>query len=179
MTWKLEDAEAIPFSREHIAAVIGVPSSRVNNWIDRNRLWPADRSRKFHRLYTVKEVFELAGFAAMRVARIPEAACARYVYNYGFHRAFLHPPQEVRLSFRRGRWDVGVYDPSAVVTLLINMRCVGTHVFERLAHELLRQPAEWPRSAFESFRILYRDAVRHGRLDAGCVPQFEIRPGGA
>ena len=178
MTWKLEDAEAIPFSREHIAVVIGIPSCRVNNWIDRNRLWQADRGRKFHRPYSFKEVVELGGFAAMRVARIPEKACARFVYTYGFHRAFLRAPQEVRLSFRNGRWDVGVYDPDAVVTLLINMRAVGTHLFERLALELLRHPTDWPRGAFESFRLLYRDCVRHGRLDPGSVAQFEIRTSG-
>lgn len=175
MTWKLEEAEAIPFSREHIAAVVGLPSTRVNNWIDRNRLWHSERGRKFHRLYTFKEVFELAGFAAMRVGRIPEKACARFVHNHGFYGAFLHHPQEVRLSFRRGRWDIGVYDPSAVVTLLINMRSVGTHVFDRLAHELLRHPGYWPRGAFESFRLLYRESVRRDRLDAGSVPMFEIR----
>ena len=178
MTWKLEEAEAIPFSREHIAAVIGMPPT-VNvtgsSWVvkpPRTWLRPAAVSVAGTREYVT------VPFAAMRVARIPERACARFVYTYGFHRAFLRAPQEVRLSFRGGRWDVGVYHPDAVVTVLINMRSVGTHLFERLAIELLHHPADWPRGAFESFRLLYRDSVRHGRLDPGSVPEFEIRTSG-
>jgi len=173
MKWLPEHAEAIPFSRAHLAAVIGVPATRVNNWIDRNRLWQTHRSRKFQRLYTLKEVFDLAGFAAMRTAGIPEKDCAKYVYNFGFYRAFLHGNQEARFSYRRGRWDVGVYDPTATVALLINMRSIGEAIFNRLARELLDHPTEWPHASFESFGLLYEEAVRRDRLSAGSAPLFE------
>jgi len=173
MNWLPEHAEAIPFSRSHIAAVIDVSATRVNNWIDRNRLWQTHRGRTFQRLYTLKEVFDLAGFAAMRTARIPEKECAKYVYNYGFYRSFLHGEQEARFSYRRGKWDIGVYDPSAIVALLINMRSVGEAIFTRLASELLDHPAEWPQGSFESFRRFYEKAVDRDRLEAGSAPLFE------
>ena len=168
-----EQAEAIPFSRSNLAAVIGVPSTRVNNWIDRNRLWQTHRGRKFQRLYALKEVFDLAGFAAMRTARIPEKECARYVYNYGFYRSFLHGNQEARFSFQRGKWDIGIYDPSAIVALLINMRSVGEAIFRNLAEELISRPTEWPEESFDSFRHFYGEAVRRDRLGAGSAPLFE------
>ena len=173
MTWRVEGAEAIPFSRLDIAAVLGVPSSRVNNWIDRNRLWQTHRGRKFQRFYGVKEVFDLAGFAAMRIARIPEKECARYVYNYGFYRSFLHGRQEARFSYRRGKWDLGIYDPSAAVALLINMRSVGEAIFQRLAQHLVDHPTEWPNGSFDSFRRLYEEAVKLDRLSARSAPLFE------
>lgn len=173
MDWLPEHAEAIPFSRSHIAAVIDVPPTRLNNWIDRNSLWQTHRGRSFQRLYSLKEVFDLAGFAAMRTARIPEKECAKYVYNYGFYRSFLDGEQEARFSYRRGRWDIGVYDPSAIVALLINMRSVGGAIFKRLAKELLDHPAEWPHASFESFRRFYVQAISADRLDAGCAPLFE------
>ena len=177
MEWHAELAESIPFSRAHIAAVLDVPESRVNNWIDRNRLWQTHRGRKFHRLYTLKEVFDLAGFAALRIARVPERDCARYVYSYGFYRNFLHGEQKARFSFRKGKWDIGVYDPSAVVALLINMRSVGAAIFHRLSQELLAHPGEWPHSSFESFRRLYDEALRLERIDRGSSPIFEAAEG--
>ena len=173
MKWLPEHAEAIPFSRSHIAAVIGVPPTRVNNWIDRHRLWQTHRGRTFQRLYALKEVFDLAGFAAMRTARIPEKECARYIYNYGFYRSFLHGEQEAKFSYRRGKWDIGIYDPAAIVALLINMRSVGQAIFANLAKELLDHPAEWPHASFESFRRFYKEAVRRDRLDAGSAPLFD------
>jgi hypothetical protein len=173
MNWLPEHAEAIPFSRSHIAAVIGAPLTRVNNWIDRNRLWQTHRGRAFQRLYTLKEVFDLAGFAAMRAARIPEKECAKYIYNYGFYRSFLHGEQKARFSYRSGKWDIGIYDPSAIVALLINMRSVGEAIFASLARDLLEYPAEWPNDSFESFRRFYEEAVSRDRLDAGSAPLFE------
>jgi hypothetical protein len=177
MTRQTEHAGAIPFSRLHIAAVLGVPTSRVNNWIDRNRLWQTHRGRKFQRFYGLKEVFDLAGFAAMRIAHIPERECAKHVYNYGFYRSFLHGRQEARFSYRRGKWDLGIYDPSATVTLLINMRSVGEAIFERLAQQLVDHPTEWPNGSFDSFRRLYQEAVTLDRLSARSAPLFET--GGA
>jgi len=174
MEWLPEHAEGIPFSRSHIARVIGVPSTRVNNWIDRNQLWQTHRGRKFQRFYALKEVFDLAGFAAMRTGRIPERECARYVYNFGFYRSFLHGEQLARFSYRRGKWDIGVYDPTAIVALLINMRSVGEAIFKRLAEELLDHPTEWPHASFESFQRLYEEAVRLDRLGADSAPLFEI-----
>lgn len=173
MEWRPEHAETIPFSRDHIAAVLDVPPTRVNNWIDRNRLWQTNRGRKFQRSYTLREVFDLAGFAAMRVAHIPERECARYVYNFGFYGAFLHGEQVVRLSYRQDRWDLGIYDPAAVVALRINMRAVGKGIFERLARELISHPADWPAQSFESFRRLYSLAVELDRLPAGSISAFE------
>jgi len=74
ITTSSERAEEIPFSRGHIAATLGVPVTRLNNWIDRNRLWPTDRGAQFRRSYRLAELFDLAGFAALRIARIPEAS---------------------------------------------------------------------------------------------------------
>jgi hypothetical protein len=173
MKWLPEQAEAIPFSRAHMAAVLGVDPWRVNNWIDRNRLWQTHRGRQFHRHYTLREVFDLAGFAAMRVAHVPEKECASYVYNHGFYGAFLHDPQEARFSFRHGKWDIGIYDPSAAVALIINMRTVGETTFRRLAEELRRAPTEWPKGSFESFRSLYEEEVRLDRIARGSAPAFE------
>lgn len=172
MTWRAEHAEAIPFSRDHIAEVLSVPLTRLNNWIDRNRLWQTHRGRKFQRTYTLREVFDLAGFAAMRIARIPERECARYVYDHGFYGSFLHGDQEVRLSFRNGHWDIGVYDPAAIVSLAINMRSVGESIFARLSEEIRARPSDWPASSFESFQRLYQEAVRLDRVSPASAPLF-------
>lgn len=171
-TWRAEDAEAIPFSRANMAAVLGVRSSQLNNWIDRNRLWQTDRGQKSHRSYRLPEVFDLAGFSALRTARIPEDYCARFVYNFGFYRTFLHGDQQARYSYR-GKWDMGVYDPSAAITLLLNMRTIGEAIFDRVANEIVTSPANWPDESFDSFQKLYRRAVELDRLAAGSAPLFE------
>jgi len=171
--WRPEDAEAIPFSRGNIAAVLGVRSSQLNNWIDRNRLWQTDRGQKFHRSYRLTEVFDLAGFWALRTARIPEDYCAKFVYNFGFYRTFLHGDQQARFSYR-GKWDMGVYDPGGAISLVINMRTIGEAIFDQIAKGIVTSPAKWPDESFDSFQKLYRRAVELDRLAAGSAPHFEV-----
>lgn len=173
--WLPEHAEAIPFSRTNLARVLDVPTTRLNNWIDRNRLWQTHRGEKFHRYYGLKEVFDLAGFAALRIARIPETDCAKFVYNYGFYRTFIHGDQLAWFSYGKGKWDIGIYNPSAPISLTINMRTLGEGIFRRLSESLLATPAEWPNESYASFRNLYLLAVRKDRLGRGSAPHFERR----
>jgi hypothetical protein len=169
----IEDAERIPFSRANIAAVLGIRISLLNNWIDRNRLWQTDRGEKFHRSYLLSEVFDLAGFGTLRAARMPEAFCARFVYNYGFYRTFLHgSDQQARFSYS-GKWDLGIYDPGAALTVSINMRRIGGSIFQGISEAVLAKPASWPAGSFESFQKLYCDALERDRLEAGSAPKFE------
>lgn len=170
--WRPEDAEAIPFSRTNIAAVLEVRPSQLNNWIDRNRLWQTDRGEKFHRSYRLAEVFDLAGFWALRTARISEDYCAKFVYNFGFYRTFLHGDQLAKFSYR-GKWDMGIYDPSAAISLVINVRTIGEAIFDRIAKSILSSPTRWPDESFESFRKLYHRAVEQDRLAAGSAALFE------
>jgi hypothetical protein len=167
-----EDAEAIPFSRANIAAVLDVRPSQLNNWIDRNRLWQTDRGEKFHRSYRLIEVFDLAGFAALRIARLPESYCARFVYNFGFYRTFLHGDQRARFS-HGGKWDLGVYNPAAPISLSINLRTIGEKIFRRISELTFDAPSTWPEQSFDSFRNLYRRAVDLDRLTPGSAPLFE------
>lgn len=170
MTWRPDHAEAIPFSRANLAKAIGEPSSKVGNWIDRNRLWQTPRT---HGYYRFKDAFDLAGFAALRTAYMPEKDCAAYVYNYGFYRSFLHGDQLNRFSYRNGRWDIGIYDPSALISLTINMRTLGEKIFSNLADLTSSFPEKWPDGTFESFRQLYLKALELDRLDEGSVTAFE------
>ncbi len=163
-------AEAIPFSRSNLALAIGETRSKVGNWIDRNLLWQRSHTHGYYRL---SEVFDLAGFAALRIAHIPEKDCASYVYNYGFYRSFLHGDQLNHFSYRESSWDIGIYDPSALVSLTINMRTLGADIFKRISEEAAKSPECWPDNAFESFRFLYLKAVEMNRLDYGAVPIFE------
>jgi hypothetical protein len=163
--WQSEYAEAIPFTRSEVAFILSVPTRTLNNWIDRQRLWQTSK-RGYYRL---TDVFDLAGFAAMRTANVPEKECANYVRNFGFYRGFLHGDQFTDFSNREGKWGVGVYDPSAMVTLRINMRSVGERIFQRIS-ELAAGDRD---QNFESFRILYRKAVELDRLPVGSVPSFE------
>jgi hypothetical protein len=168
-----EAAESIPLSRANIAAVLGIRSSRVNNWIDRNRLWQTDRGEKFHRSYCLAELFDLAGFGWLRTARIPEAYCARFVYNYGFYRTFLHGDQQARFSYRNGKWDLGIYDPNAPISLSLNLRTIAEKIFNGISQAIMAAPTSWPEYSFECFRSLYREAVKLERLTAGSAPLFE------
>jgi hypothetical protein len=168
-----EIAEAIPMSRSNIAAVLGVRSSQVNNWIDRNRLWQTDRGEKFHRSYRLSEVFDLAGFGWLRTARIPEAFCARFVYNFGFYRKFLLDDQQARFSYRNGKWDLGIYDPNAPITLSLNLRTIAEGIFKGISEAIVAAPTSWPDYSFECFQALYREAVKRDRLSPGSAPLFE------
>lgn len=171
--WRSELAEAIPFSRAHMADVIGVSTKTISNWIDRNQLWPAGRRTAYRGYYRLAEVFDVAGFAAMRTANIPERQAAQYVRNFGFYRGFLHGDQMVDLSHRDGKWDIGVSDPSAVVSVRVNMRSVGSELFRRLSEALSSAQNNWPTGSFESFQKLYREALRLDRLPIGAAPLFE------
>lgn len=174
---RYELAVLFPFGRANAARVIGVPISKLSNWIDRNRLWQTDRGRGFHRSYAIREIFDLAGFAQMRLAGIPEQRCASFVYNYGFYREFLHDDldgtQVAKFSMKDGEWLIGSRDPNAILTLSINMRELGIGIFNRIAVELIANPDNWPTESFENFQCLYRKAVELDRLPAGCVEAFE------
>jgi hypothetical protein len=166
-------AEAIPFSRANAARVIGIPISRLNNWIDRNRIWQTDRGIHFHRSYTISEIFDLAGFAQMRLVGIPEKQCASFVYNFGFYREFLHGEQIARFSMSDGEWQLGVFNPNAVLTLAINMRELAISIFDGVAKDMAIRPSDWPNEAFEAFRALYRKAVALDRLPSNVIAAFE------
>jgi hypothetical protein len=175
---RIEFAEAIAFSRAESARLIEIPLSKLNNWIDRNRLWQTDRGRGSHRNYTIREVFDLAGFALMRLAGIPEQLSASFVRNYGFYRKFLHDDvdgdQRASFSMTGGEWQVGVFNPNALLTLSINMRELAIDIFNRIAIELMENPEKWPEESFENFRCLYRKAVELDRLPSGSVYAFEL-----
>lgn len=166
---KSEFAEAIPFSRAEIAHVLDVPVRTVNNWIDRNQLWQTPR----HGYYRLKDVFDLAGFSALRSANVPEQECARYVRNFGFYRCFLHGDQFSNLSLRDGKWDIGIYDPSAVVSLRINMRAIGGSIFRRISELLSADPSDRSAENFENFKHLYHKAVELDRLWPNSAPLLE------
>ena len=167
-SWRPEFAEAIPFSRVAIAHVLDVPHRTLNNWIDRHKLWQTRR----HGYYRLGDVFDLAGFAAMRTANISEQNCARFVRNFGFYRLFLHGDQYADFSHRNAEWDIGVYDPSAVVTLRINMRTVGENIFRRVSELFAADVAEQASDNFLSFKQLYWRAVELDRLSADSAPLF-------
>lgn len=167
---RLEFAEAIPFSRGEIAMLLAVRLSTLNNWIDRNKLWQTPR-RGYYRL---KDVFDLAGFSAMRLGYIPQEECARFVYNYGFYRTFLSPEQYVDFSYRDGRWDIGLYVSSAVITLRINMRTLGEQIFARASTLLAsRQDDDRGKENYHNFLLLYNRCIEEGllapRASAGSV----------
>lgn len=166
--WRSEFAEAIPFSRAAIAQVLDVPPRTLNNWIDRHKLWQTARSG----YYRLGDVFDLAGFAAMRTANIPEQNCAHYVRNFGFYGLFLHGDQYADFSHRNGKWDIGIYDPSAVVTLRINMRTVGEGIFRRISELFSADPSERAVENFLSFKRLYLSAVELDRLWPDSAPLF-------
>ncbi len=171
--WRSEFAEAIPFSRTHIAEIVGVSAKTISNWIDRNQLWPEGRQKAFRGYYRLSDVFDIAGFSALRAAKMSEGQAAQYVRNYGFYRHFLHGDQMVDFSYRNGVWDIGLYDPSAVVSLRINMRTVGGDIFRRLS-ETLSESNGWPTESFISFRRLYGETLRHDLLSSGTAPLFEV-----
>lgn len=168
-----QDAQWLGFSRANIADVLDVPPARLNNWLDRNKLWQTQRGTKFHRAYTLREVFDVGGFAAMRLAKIPESHCARYVYNFGFMRSFWDIQQEVNFDFRADGWSLGSYDPDALLTIKINVRALGEKIFLRISELSKANPDNWPRGAFSSFQALYFKAVELERLRPNCVPLFE------
>jgi len=171
----IEDAQLIPFSRKTMAMVIGISPTKLNNWLDRNRLWQTDRGKSYHRHYRLTDVFDLAGFNAMRIAKIPEKQCASFVYNFGFYRKFLHGNQMADFSFRNGKWDIGLYDHSAIISLRINMRIMGERIFQKIAEGTISTPTDWPDGSFESFRRLYTKAIELGRMPQGCNTMFEKR----
>ena len=174
----IEFAEAIAFSRAESARLIEVPLSKLNNWIDRNRLWPTDKGRGSRRNYTIREIFDLAGFAQMRLAGIPEQLSASFIRNYGFYRHFLHlgfdGDQRASFSMKNGEWQFGIFDPNALLTMSINMRELGISIFNRIALELIENPEIWPDDSFDNFRCLYRKAIELDRLPIGSVSAFEL-----
>lgn len=151
-----------------MAHIIDVAPRTLNNWIDRHKLWQTPRNG----YYRLRDVFDLAGFAAMRTANIPEQDCARYVRNYGFYSGFLHGHQYTDFSYRNGKWDIGVYDPSAIVTLRINMRTVGEGIFRRISELFAADPSDPASENFLSFKQLYLRAVELDRLWADSAPLF-------
>ena len=167
------EAAAIPFSRENLSQIVGVSRSQLNNWLTRNQLWQTHRGLKFHRQYTMRELFDLAGFAAMRDAGIPERQCAQFVRNYGFYRKFLSSDGRADFSRKRGKWQIGVFDPNAIVTLSINMREVGVEIMARLAERVTEAPEAFPRDSFQDFAALYRAYVDRGFLPSESVGLFE------
>lgn len=170
---KLEDAQWLPFSRANMAAVLDVPLPRLNNWLDRNRLWQTDRGPRFRRAYALREVFDIGGFAAMRMARIPEQHCARYIFNFGIIRSFWHGTnQTINFDLRDEGWSLGSYDRNALLTISINVRTLGESIFKRISELTSEQPNEWPEGAFESFKSLYLEAVELDRLENASVPLF-------
>ena len=166
--WLPEFAEAIPFSRASMAHVLDVSLRTLNNWIDRHKLWQIPRQG----YYRLGDVFDLAGFSAMRTANIPEQDCARYVRNFGFYRSFLHGTQCADFSFRNGAWDIGVYDPTAVVSLRINMRTVGEGIFRRISEMFTADPSDRALENFLSFKRLYSRTVELDRLWPDSAPLF-------
>lgn len=169
---EIAEASAIPFSRENLAAIVGVSKSQLNNWLTRNQLWQTHRGAKFHRHYSIRELFDLAGFAAMREAGVPERQCAQFVRNFGFYRKFLSDHGRVEFSRKNGKWQMGIFDPDAVVTLSINMRQIGIMVMNRLADCLVNRPDSLPRESLEAFAALYRVYVDRGFLPGHCVDLF-------
>jgi hypothetical protein len=173
--WRPEFAEAISFSRLSIAQVLDVAPRRLNNWIDRNQLWQerSGLSKRAQR-YRLREVFDLAGFSAMRTAHIPEQDCARYVRNYGFYRGFLHGDQMVDFSYRNDKWDIGLYDPSAIVSVRINLRTIGERIFRRVSQLLSEDPSDRATEDLKCFKQLYQRAVELDRLRPDSAPIFEV-----
>ena len=171
---QVEDAQWLPFSRSNMAAVLDIPLARLNNWLDRNRLWQTERGPNFHRSYALREVFDIGGFAAMRLAKIPETHCARYVYSFGFIGAFWHNDQQVvNFDFRKDGWSFGSHNLHALLVITINVRTLGEEIFRKLSELTSEQPDKWPKDAFESFRLLYIKAVELGCLWPGTAPIFE------
>lgn len=170
---ELAEAAAIPFNRDNLSQIVSVSKSKLNNWLTRHQLWQTHRGRSFHRHYTVRELFDLAGFAAMRDAGIPEKECARFVRNYGFYRRFLSPEGRADFSRKRGKWQIGIFDPNAVITLSINMRELGVELMARLAKRLEEAPDAFPRDSFQNFAALYRAYVGRDYLPENSVRAFE------
>lgn len=174
---RVELAESIPFSRANASSVIQVRLAKLNNWIDRNQLWQTDRGIRFHRTYTISEIFDLAGFAQMRLVGIPEQRCASFVRNYGFYRSFLasgHGEQFQRFSWSNGEWQIGVFQFDAILEFSINMRALGVQLFGGLANQLISSPESWPKESLENFAALYRALVEIDRLPPGSVPLLEL-----
>ncbi|MFM9977293.1 MAG: hypothetical protein ACKVOP_04520 [Sphingomonadaceae bacterium] len=169
-----EAAEAWPFTRVHIAELIEVPLRRLNNWIDRNDLWPEGRAAMQLGYYRVADVFDLAGFSALRIADVPERRAASFTRNFGFYRSFLsHGDQLAQFSYRNGAWDIGVYDPQSIISLVINMRSLGSEIFRRLGETLPPIVNGLPNEAFLQFRNYYLRLLELDRLDRGTATAFE------
>jgi hypothetical protein len=170
---KASRAESLPFSRRNMADVLQIPHSRLNNWLDKNKLWQTLNGPKLNRYYTLREVFDLGGFSAMRLAKIPESHCASYIYNFGFIRSFWLSPQETRFNFRTDGWSLGSYDPNALLSITINVRTLGENIFCRIAELSSTQSKEWPEDTFEYFRALYSRAVELDRVSQKSAPLFD------
>jgi hypothetical protein len=172
--WRPDFAEAIPISRAQIAEILGVSTKTLSNWLDRNELWPDGRQSVRRGYYRLADVFDIAGFSALRIARIPEQQAAMYTRNYGFYGSFLHNNNQMTdFSHRNGIWDIGIYDPSAIVSLRINMRTMGELIFRKISESTAAQPNSWPIDSFERFRNLYREAIRVDLISQGTSPLFE------
>lgn len=177
MDRRAEWAETIPFSRANAARVTGVSVTKLNNWIDRNQLWQIKGGTRFHRSYTIREIFDLAGFAQMRNVGVPEQQCARFVRNFGFYREFLASGdnnQYAQFSWKDDSWQIGVFDPDAILIFSINMRVLGIRLFIGIANQLNTAPGNWPKESFDNFSALYQEAVRLDRLPKGSVPLLEM-----
>jgi len=169
-----EAAEAWPFTRVQIADLIEVPVRQVSNWIDRNELWPHGQLKGTRGYYRLSDVFDLAGFGALRIAGVPEQRAAQYTRNFGFYRSFLGlGDQRASFSYRSGKWDVGVYDLNAMVSVVINMRTLGAQIFKRLSISISDKISDSPGEAFLQFQHHYRKLIEIDRLSPGTAPAFE------
>jgi hypothetical protein len=107
--------------------------------------------------------------------RVPEQRAAQYTRNFGFYRSFLASgEQRAEFSYRNSQWDIGVYDPSATVSLIINMRSLGVGIFQRLSEGMMTTDNTGPSEAFLQFQNYYRCLRERDRLPVGTAPIFEI-----
>jgi hypothetical protein len=174
MNITIEAAEALPFTRAQMSDLLGVSVRQMNNWLDRNQVWPEGRASVRRGYYRLADVFDLGGFAALRVAGVPERRAAQYTRCFGFYRSFLGGGDQLAsFSYRNSQWDIGVYDQSAVVSVVINMRSLGAEIFRRLARSVSPTPGEAQSEAFLQFQNYYFRLVELDRLSAGTVADFE------
>ncbi|MEC3909467.1 hypothetical protein U5A82_02955 [Sphingobium sp. CR2-8] len=149
------------FSRRDLPALIGVPASRLGNWLDRLSLWqdmPIIPGAAV--AYRLSHLFDLVGLAAMLDLGLPAAEAAKIVRNFGFYRTFLHDPEQTfRLTRLGDNWSAS-WSPDDILTVSINTRAIGQHLLEHIA------ALDLAPSYRVSFEALIGELTKRDRIDA-------------
>lgn len=152
------------FGRRELSGLVGVPTSRLGNWLDRLSLWQEmPIVPGAHIAYRLTHLFDLVGLAAMLDIGLPTTEAAKIVRNFGFYRTFLHDPdQTFRLRKLKDHWSAS-WSSDDILTVSINTRAIGQQLLERIG------ALDLAPSYRESFDALIAGLAKHDRIDANRI----------